>query len=798
MTAAVVPVRHLARFQLLRELGRGAQAVVWLAHDPRLDREVALKLLSAEADESTRHEWLNEARAVSRLKHPNVVPVFEADEHEGQSYLVFEYVEGPTLHELRRKHPAMPAREAVTLLLGVLDALAAAHQIGIVHRDLKPSNILLGREGGSGGRPRVMDFGIAARVAQGDGRIVGTPGYMSPEAARGEQPHPAMDVFSAGVMLGELLAGAPLMRESDPYRAIARVQKEDLRLPASVGVDDTLRGIVQRALARSATERYDSARSMHAALQGWLTPDEAPIDSDTSHATLEFLLRRMRHKTDFPALSNSVVNIQRVAMSETESLASLSEEILKDVSLTNKLLRMVNTAHFSSAAGGGIGTVSRAVALVGFAGIRNMALSVILLEHMGDKGHAALLKEEFLRALMAGTLAGDLTPVAREGEEAFLAGMFQNLGRLLTEYYFPEEALQIRQRLASGTAALPTPAARGAEARKVLGLSFDDLGAGVAKAWGLPDTLQRSLRAPAGDVPLRAVDSKADQGVERMRWLARGANALTDAMLGADGDAQTAALAAVAESYAPALGLQPRDMLQSALGARTRLSHLAQAMGLHVAAGAPARRLLQATAAPGAAVADLERTLASPRAGSGAAGRAFATGAVQARLAQGLDAVREAVAGKTMRLNEVLNLVLETVQQALDLRCVVFCLREPRSGHLVGRVALGVGSSDISAAFRVAPESAAGTDLFSAVCAKGADLLIADAKTVATRLPAWYRQRVNAPTFLLLPLQIKGSPIGLIYADKAVAGSIVLGDGELTLLRGLRDQAVAAFGKGAG
>ena len=804
MKRAVLPVRQpvrqpgrqLARFNLLRELGRGAQAVVWLAHDPRLDREVAVKLLSAEADESTRHEWLNEARAVSRLKHPNVVPVFEADEHEGQSYLVFEYVEGPTLHELRRKSPAMPAREAVTLLLGVLDALAAAHEIGIVHRDLKPSNVLLGGDG----RPRVMDFGIAARVAHGDdsktssvdaadGVIVGSPGYMSPEAARGEQAHPAMDVFSAGVMLGELLAGVPLMRESDPYRAMARVQKEDLLLPASVRIDETLRGIVQRALARQVTERYDSARSMHKALATWLTPDPATIDNDTSHATLEFLLRRMRHKTDFPALSNSVVRIQRVAMSETENLASLSEAILKDVSLTNKLLRMVNTAHFNSVAGGGIATVSRAVALVGFAGIRNMALSVILLEHMGDKGHAALLKEEFLRALMAGTLAAELSPVAREGEEAFLAGMFQNLGRLLTEYYFPEEALQIRQRLAAGSAAVPTPAEREVEARKELGLGFDDLGAGVAKAWGLPDTLQRSLRAPEGDVPARAVDRKADQGVERMRWLARGANALTDAMLGADGDAQADALATVAESYAPALGLQPRDMLQLALGARTRLSHLAQAMGLHVAAGEPARRLLQTTEAP---TADAVPTVVSPRAASGAAG------AVQARLTQGLDAVREAVAGKTMRLNEVLNLVLETVHQALDLRCVVFCLREPRSGHLVGRVALGVGSSEIRAAFCVAPEAAAGTDLFAAVCAKGADLLIADANTVAKRLPAWYRQRVNAPTFLLMPMQLKGAPIGLIYADKAVAGSIVLGKAELALLCGLRDQAVAAFGKGAG
>ena len=804
MTAAVQPVRQsvrqLARFQLLRELGRGAQAVVWLAHDPRLDREVAVKLLSAEADESTRQEWLNEARSVSRLKHPNVVPVFEADELDGQSYLVFEYVEGLTLHELRRKKASMPARDAVTLLLGVLDALAAAHELGIVHRDLKPSNILLGPDSEGCGRPRVMDFGIAARVAQsgaqGDGRIVGTPGYISPEAARGEPPHPAMDVFSAGVMLGELLAGAPLMRESDPYRAIARVQSEDLLLPASLNVDPTLRGIVHRALARTVAERYDSARSMHAALAAWLTPVQAPIDSDTSHATLEFLLRRMRHKADFPALSNSVIRIQRVAMSETESLASLSAEILKDVSLTNKLLRMVNTAHFNSVTGGPIGTVSRAVALVGFAGIRNMALSVILLEHMGDKGHAELLKEEFLRALMAGTLAADLTPIGRESEEAFLAAMFQNLGRLLTEFYFAEEALQIRQRLASASGAGHAAAEREAESRKVLGLSLGDLGAGVAKAWGLPETLQRSLRAPLGHPPAHAVDRKADQGVERMRWLARCANALTDAMLGADGEAQTQALAAVAENYAAALGLQPRDMLLKALGARTRLSQSAQAMGLDVAAGAPAQRLLRATEAPvvvSRGPADNQRTVLLPHAAASPLPSSVTQG-----LTQGLDKVRQAVAARELRLSEVLQLVLETMHLALGLRRVVFCLREPQSGHLVGRLALGEGSSAVRAAFRVALDSPAGTDLFAVVCAKGADLLVADAGTVKKRLPAWYRQHVDAPTFLLLPMQLKGAPIGLIYADKAVPGSIVLGDGDLALLRGLRDQAVAAFGRGNG
>ena len=138
MTAVASGFGTLARFQLLRELGRGAQARVWLAHDPRLEREVALKLLDATADAVAVSEWLHEARAVSRLTHPNIVPVFEADEHDGRPYLVFEYVEGPTLAQARRGKPPMPARDAVELLLGVLDALAAAHEQGLVHRDLKP------------------------------------------------------------------------------------------------------------------------------------------------------------------------------------------------------------------------------------------------------------------------------------------------------------------------------------------------------------------------------------------------------------------------------------------------------------------------------------------------------------------------------------------------------------------------------------------------------------------------------------------------------------------------------------
>ncbi|HJW12203.1 MAG TPA: protein kinase, partial [Albitalea sp.] len=539
----------LGRFELRRVLGKGAQATVWLGYDPRLEREVAVKLMkpAAGTDAAAVNQWLQEARSVSRLTHPHIVPVFEADMHGAQPYLVFEYVPGRTLAQHLHARGALPPREAVQLIVGVLDALQAAHAAGVVHRDLKPSNILVD----GNGRARVMDFGIAARVkdAANHQKVVGTPGYMSPEAAHGQAPTPAMDVFSAGLVLIETLHGKPLVAEKDPYRAIYRAAHEDLALPADLAseVDDALRAIVLRALARDAAQRHASASAFREALQGWLTPvasGDAAAGAGNS-GTLEFLLRRMRHKSDFPAMSDSVARIQRVAGSEHESLSSLSNEILKDVALTNKLLRMVNTAHFTHAGGGSISTVSRAIALVGFAGIRNMALSLVLLEHMHDKGHANQLKEEFLRSLMAGSVASELCSVDRESEEAFIGAMFQNLGRLLTEFYFPEEARQVRGVLAErALEGRPRDQVEDAVSINVLGLSFEQLGLGVAKSWGLPETLQRCMRKPVGEVPTRLGDKS-----DRVRWLALAANEVADAVLRCDASEAPAALAAVAERY---------------------------------------------------------------------------------------------------------------------------------------------------------------------------------------------------------------------------------------------------------
>jgi len=791
----------VGRFKPLRSLGQGAQALVWLAHDPRLDREVALKVLTQGADRASVDAWLHEARAVSRLTHPNIVPVFEADIEAGQAYMVFEYVPGGTLTERLRQRGRLPAREAVALMLGILDGLHAAHQAGVVHRDLKPSNILID----SSGRPKVMDFGIAARLQSGaaagvalkPNRIVGTPGYISPEAARGEPASPVMDVFASAVVLSEMLSGQRLNYDPDPWRAVRRAMEQTLDPPADLGADsdDALRAVLMRGLSREASQRWSDAKAFHDALAAWLHPaSQAPETGDGGNATLEFLLRRMRHRSDFPAMADSVARIQRMTQSENESLTTLSNEILKDVALTHKLLRLVNTVQFSHAGGGHISTVSRAVALVGFGGIRNLALSLVLLERMENKGHAQRLKEEFLRALMAGSLARELCLVPRENEESFLATMFQGLGRLLAEFYLPEEAQQVRRQVrperGMGEQAAP-PVSEAAASAQVLGLSYEALGLGVARQWGFPESLQRSMQRPDGDAPTRLVDHTTD----RMRWLGRASNDVADVILNSDPAEAHGKVRAMAQRYARALGVEPKAFEAAADQARQRLTQLAQAMDIKLPKNSPAQRLLAPlTPSPEDSLSphQLQATIVEGQAPAGAVSPEEAA----AMLAAGIQDITNAMV-ESFKLNEILRMILETMYRGLGFRRVIFCLRDPKTETLTGRFGLGEGVEGVVPMFRVPLRVMPGmaADLFTAICSKGVDTLIADASQpkIAERLPAWFLTGAKAHSFLILPMALRGAPFAMIYADKSEPGSVVLDEKQLSLLRTLRNQAVMAF-----
>ena len=799
-TGALRPSDTLGRFELRKILGQGGQSTVWLAFDPRMEREVAIKVMRPGdgSDDKAVSTWLQEARSVGRVTHPNIVPVYEADVHGRQPYLVFEYVAGKTLDQLVQERGALPPPEAVALMMDVLDAVAVAHAAGMVHRDLKPSNVLVD----AAGRARVMDFGIAARIKdRNDSDPVaasgGTVGYLSPEAANGAAPAASMDIFSAGVVLAELIMGKRLIEERDPYRAIYRVVHEQLMLPANLNaeVDDRLRAIVMRALARDPKQRFASARAFQSELEQWAKPVDANADSSAgANSTLEFLLRRMRHKSDFPALSDSVVRIQSMATSETESVNSVTNEILKDVALTNKLLRLVNSAHYAS--GGNISTVSRAVSLVGFNGIRNMALSLVLLEHMQDKAHAARLKEEFLRSLMAGSIAGELCPVLRESEEAFIGSMFQNLGRLLVQFYFSEEATQVRGLLQSQR----EPLTEAVASTRVLGLSFEDLGLGIAKAWGLPQGIQRCMRKPVGTPPGSA---PADAG-ERIRWIALASNEIADVLLQSDPKEVDARIALVTRKYAASMGVSFKTVQDATLKARQKLIDLAGAMEIRVAPGSPASKLLKAPENLTSQSAEqspdtdgnlgrfeLQATQAAPL--NGVIEPPPKDNRVADTLSAGIQDITNAMV-EDFKLTDVLRMILETMYRAMGFDRIIFCMRDAKTETVTGRFGLGNGVENFVKSFKI-PLKAATPDLFAVVCLKGADTMISDATEarIVQRLPEWYRKSLNAPTFLLLPLQIKGAPFGLIYADKIEHGSLELDEKELALLRTLRNQAVMAF-----
>lgn len=537
-------------------------------------------------------------------------------------------------------------------------------------------------------------------------------------------------------------------------------------------------------------------------------PDAAPptgSDINDAELTLEYLLRRMRFKSDFPALSTSVSRVQALSDSENDSMQTLCDEILQDVALTQKLLRVVNTAHFRRAGTDPISTVSRAVALIGVGGVRNMALSLMLLDHMQDKAHAQQLKVEFLRTVMAGTLASELSNTSKEAEDAYLGALFRNLGRLLVSYYLPDDAEQIRL-LSEGKDGEP-PVDEVIAAKKVLGVSLDKLADKVGQTWGLPDGLRACMVSPGNAVPKISLAARP----ERVYWLASLANAAADDMLKSEPGQLGDKLTALTNNYAKALELSPHALQDAASRARTRLTELTRALNMSVPAQSPADRLLDhyyvdapnASQTGGPSPQELGLTTEN---GTLSAGMPLPEQDVANVLTNGIQDITNTLL-EPFRLNDVLSMILETMLRALDCRRVIFCLRDPKTGQLLGRLGIGEGADALKSAFKIPLVIPNGTtpDLFSVVCLKGADMLIADASAPAIvgRLPTWFRDQVQAPTFLLLPLVMKrkGQPdmvLGLIYADKGQANALQINEKELSLLRTLRNQAVMAFKQSTG
>lgn len=262
--AGVVPAR-LGRFEVRGELGRGGMGVVLLAHDPRLDREVAIKLLPPHlaADPAARERLEREARAASGVEHPNVVAVYDVGETpEGRPFIVMAYHPGRTLRSILEAGP-LPSRDVLALGRQVASGLAAAHARGVVHRDVKPANVLVDHSG----HARVVDFGIAyAGGAASDRHLLGmgTAAYMSPEQAKGQTPDPRSDVWALGVLLAEMATGTRPFGGDAVDTVLQAVVAESPELPDDLS--GSLRDIVARCLRKEPGERPADAGEVEALL----------------------------------------------------------------------------------------------------------------------------------------------------------------------------------------------------------------------------------------------------------------------------------------------------------------------------------------------------------------------------------------------------------------------------------------------------------------------------------------------------------------------------------------------------
>ncbi len=438
---------------------------------------------------------------------------------------------------------------------------------------------------------------------------------------------------------------------------------------------------------------------------------------------------------DFPAVSTQIFRVMSLADHERESLRSLTQEILKDVALTNKLLRVVNAARFAGHQDG-VGTVSRAISLLGVAAVRQLALSLVLLEHLENKHQVQWLRQTYLKTLLTAHVAVELASGQAEPEAAFLTAMFQSLGPVVALCHFPA----VTQALAGDVT--PNYDALQQATQRALGVSLDELGGLIANMWSLPDTVRRAMERPQGKPPVRS----PHDGSERLRWIARAAAEISDIWCRTD-SVDPAAVERTVRSYLPVLGQSYESAMGRLAQARLDWAQAATALGL-----------------------DAELQRLEPKAASSAQAAATLSSSVPLEgispeqvLAQGLDDITAAMVDGADAQDRA-RMGLEAICRALGLTRAVLCRLQPGANGLKGWIGLGQGGEDLCKRMTLRP--GATDDTLSTLSGTGRDTWVPDVRQASwiSRLPAWLAPPKGGG-LLLMPLHQGTRVVGVIYAD---------------------------------
>jgi len=787
-------MQSIGRFRVGRKLGAGGQGAVYLCLDPELQRRVAIKVLSQSAV-SEEQGFLREARAISQIQHPNIVSIYDVGKQQGRPFLVFEYVEGELLSQRLEKQERDVPR-ILDIFVSMLSGVDQVHQRGIVHRDLKPSNVIIGKDG----HPKIMDFGISRMMASGrtnSASRTGTPRYMAPEYIAHGSIDTRADVFALGAILFEMLTGKRAFDGATREALLAKIQQEPVAAPSSSNpsVVEALDAIVLKALEKEPADRFLNAGEMLSALLQFREQADGGKGGGTSNqSTIEFLMRRMQHKSDFPVLSESIRSLNRLAQSEEENINHLASVIIRDFALTNKILKVVNSACYSHFAGK-IGSVSRAIVVLGIKPIRSIAASLIFFEHLHNRAQASRLKEEICGAVFSATLAKQMAVDSKmsEVEGSFLCGMMQNLGRILVAYYLTDESEAV-ERLVKQQDVAPEAAQK-----RVLGMSYEQIGIAIAKQWNFPDHITRGMVAVNPKSP-----GNLKQPDVRVRLNASFANEAATA-IGEAVPGDKAPCREVLKRYRTSLGISDRQFDKLIEQARTEFQQLSGSLVVGSRAETSFVRNLigkQETTVKEAqkeAGEPTETCLLVPEGGDQAelappdigAGRPSPDAGLI--MTEGLQEVTAMLLEERSNLSQIFNVVLETIYRAMAFQHVVLCLNDVKNQQYTARMGFGEEIEEFMGEFRFS--SRYSPTVFHAALKNGVDLYIEDSKAdkISERIPEWYWKIACSGSFILLPLIMAQRPIGIIYADHPHAQGMDLGGKQLNLMKALRNQIVLAF-----
>jgi non-specific serine/threonine protein kinase len=545
-------VRMFGRFQLLRLLGKSEHVMGWQAIDVRANREYVLAVPRIQLQGQAMQDWQQKVRRAARLNHPHLARPVEVGEFDHWPYAAYERCTDVTWAE-RFSRQGVPAQEMASWAVQAVQGLAYAHEAGVAHRDLQP--FLLSVD--EAGQVKVLGLDLTGPSGESNGAL---------DELRAVRDAAVTDVLALGVVMHHGLAGQPALEQLDVGKVISLMPplgQDFVRLPWTVPrpIPEPLRAIVNRSTDRQARHRYRNARTLQRALEGWIK-----TSSEQDGGPLALLLDRLRSVGVLPALPGAAERVAHLALMDRGRTSELADAVLQDMALTFELMRVVNSAQVNGVSvsrDGPVLMLRRAIAMLGLEGVRRAALS--LRAWPGPMNELAA--EEMLRLIKrvqrASLVATKLVPAGYDGEVVSLITQMQNLGRLMVQYHFPEEAMQIRRLMQSAEATTPGGQAEPgmtAEAASyaVLGIDVEALGVAVVKHWGLDETVQAMIRR----LPPGAAVHHPENDNDILRVTASCANDLVDVST-LPAKLAMSALGVVARRYARALGLTAKDMLDA-------------------------------------------------------------------------------------------------------------------------------------------------------------------------------------------------------------------------------------------